>query len=191
MLNRTDHEKAYLAQFADTDYLLASSTIANGSFTVAAQPDFPRNITIAVTTSTITEGTVTVTGKDLSGNTISEVLNLATDTTLTGTKNFASVSSIVVAGLVGNDPADTFIVGIGSNIQLTIGRSTLVYVIVGSGSGTVGPYKFIDGTTGTTTNAAELKTAIAAGVYQYDASFSAGLRVILAGDTPITVVYNK
>ncbi len=191
MLTRADNQKAYLALFADTDYLLASTTIANGSFIVAAQPDFPRNITINVTTSTITAGTVTVTGADPKGITISEVLNLALATTLTGTKNFALVTSIVVAGLVGNDPGDTFIVGVGANVQLTTGRSTLVYVVVGSGSGTVGKYQFIDGTTGTTTDAAELKAAIAAGVYDYNASFANGIRIILSGDTPLTVVYNQ
>ncbi len=188
-LKRTDNIKAYVG-VADTDAILASTTIANGSFT-PVQPDYPRNITIAVTTSTITAGTITVTGTNfVTKLTDTEVLDLSAATTLTGTKMFSVIASVVVASLADNDPADTFIVGEGSTVQLTMGRTTLISAIVGSGASQVGKYQFINNSTGTTTNVAELKQAIAAGVYEFNCSIGIGLRVVISGATPITVVYN-
>lgn len=191
-LKRADHVKSYI-DVADTDFVVVSATIANGSLTVANATINPaRNITIAVTTSTITAGTVTVTGTNfLTGKQDTEVLNLALATTLTGTKMFSRITSVVVASLADNDPGDTIIVGVGSTVQLTRGRTTLVSAVVGSGAGQVGKYQFIDNITGTTTNLAELKQDLAAGVYEFNCSVSVGLRVVLAGATPITVIYNQ
>ncbi len=191
MLNYTDNRKAYILS-ADTDQIINSVVIANGSFALDGNVDFPRNITIAVTTSTITAGTITVTGINfLTGKSDTEVLNLASATTLTGTKVFSSITSVVVASLADNDPGDTFIVGMGATVQLTVGRTTLVNAIVGSGAGQVGKYQFINNNTGSTTNIAELKQAIAGGVYEFNCSIGIGLRLIISGATPITVTYNQ
>lgn len=191
-LKLSDHSKAYV-DVASTNYIVTSATIANGSLTIAHATLNPaRNITIAVTTSTITAGTVTVTGTNfITGKTDTEVLDLSAATSLTGTKVFSVISSVVVAGLADNDPADTIIVGAGATVQLTVGRTTFVSAIVGSGAGTIGKYQFIDNITGTTTNLAELKATIAAGVYEFNASVSLGLRLVLAGTTSITVIWNQ
>jgi hypothetical protein len=190
--NVQDNLKAYIG-VADTAYIVADAAIANGAATIAAQPDFPRNITITVTdaNTSISAGTVTVTGKDLDGSVISESLNLAVALTKTGTKNFKSITSVVVAGLVGNGAGDNLKVGIGSNVQLTYGRTTFVKALVGGGAGQVGKYQIIDGTSGTTTNVAELKQTIGTGTYDYYASINSGLRVIISGATPITIIYNQ
>ncbi len=190
MLQYSDHKVAYLAA-ASTTYVVASVDIANGTQTIAAQPDYPRTITITVTNthSDITAGIVTVTGLDLNGQPSVETLDLSSAFTLTGTHIFASVTSVVVTGLLGATAGDTIAVGIGDTCQLTYGRSTLINATVGSGAGTVGKYQFIDNNTGTTTNLAELKAAIAAGTYEWNASVSVGLRVVVTGTTPITVTY--
>lgn len=187
MQTLTDYNKALLT-LADTDSILTAVTIVDGDFPPDGQPDFPRNITIAVTTATITAGFVTVSGFDAAGNGVSEVLDLSGGTTLTGTANFATVSSIVVSGLVGEDPADTFIVGTGINIQLTQGKTVLVAVTCPVNT-TTGSIQIIDGTSGTTTNVAQLKSGIVSGVYKYKASIGSGLRIILNNGEPILITY--
>lgn len=103
---------------ATTNYIVASVNLTNTTFTLAHQPDVPRNVTIAVTDTTpsITAGTITVTGLDVNGSTITEVLDLSTGLTLTGTKVFASISSAVSAGAttLGGAGDETIIVGVGS-----------------------------------------------------------------------------
>lgn len=192
MLNYTDNIKAYLA-VATTGAIVASADIANGAQTIAAQPDYPRtiNITVTNTHADITAGTVTVNGTDFGGKVISESINLASVFTLTGTLIFRSVTSVVVAGLLNASAGDTITIDTGNTVQLTLGRTTLVSAVVGSGASQVGKYDILDNNTGTTTNIAELKQAIAAGVYEFNCSIAVGLRVVLAGATPLTVVYNQ
>lgn len=106
---------------ADNDRIVVSVDIVDGAQIVAVQPDVPRNITITVTDAdtSITAGTVTVAGEDVLGNAVSEVLDLAVALTLTGTKIFAKVDSVTVAGLTGADlTGDTLIVGVGNVIGL-------------------------------------------------------------------------
>ncbi len=191
-LKYNDNKKAYIS-VATTGSIVASVDIANGTQTILAQPDYPRtiNITVTNTHSDITAGTVTVNGTDANGRAISESINLASVFTLTGTLIFYTVTSVVVAGLLGATAGDTLTVDSGSTVQLTTGRTTLVNAIVGSGASQVGKYQFIDGLSGTTTNIAELKQAIAAGVYEFNCSIAVGLRVVMSGATPITVTYNQ
>lgn len=192
MLEYTDNKKAYLA-VGTVGAIVASVDIANGTQIILAQPAYPRtiNITVTNTNADITAGTVTVTGTDFNGKTITESLNLANAFTLTGTLILSTVTSVVVAGLVGATAGDTITVDTGGTVQLTLGRTTLVNAIVGSGASQVGKYQFIDNNTGTTTNIAELKQAIAAGVYEFNCSIAIGLRVVLSGATPITVTWNQ
>lgn len=192
MLQYTDNLKAYIA-VATTGAIVASIDIANGNQILAAQPDYPRtiNITVTNTHSDITAGTVTVNGTDINGKTTSEAINLASVLTLTGTIIFKTITSVVVAGLLGATAGDTITIDTGGTVQLTLGRTTLVNAIVGSGASQVGKYQFIDNNTGTTTNIAELKQAIAAGVYEFNCSIAVGLRVVVSGATPITVTYNQ
>lgn len=52
-----------------------------------------------------------------------------------------------------------------------------------------GSIKFIDGTSGSTTNLAELKSSISEGTYTFDVEFSTGLRIIAAANSKFTVSY--
>jgi hypothetical protein len=104
---------------ADTDQIVASVNLTNTTFTIAAQPDVPRNVTITVTDTTpsIIAGTITITGTDVNGTTITEVLDMAGPTlTFTGTKVFVSVTSVVSADatVLGGAGDETIIVGTGS-----------------------------------------------------------------------------
>ncbi len=186
-----DYQKLYITG-ADTNQIISSVTLADGDFPLDGNIDVPRNITIDVTSATVSAGTITVTGINfVTGLSDTEVLDLSDTNTLVGTKIFSTITSVVVAGLADEDPGDTFIVGVGTNVQVTVGKSILHYLIVGGGSGTVGSYVVIDGTSGTTANVATLKSGIAVGTYIFHVSIAKGLRVIVAGTEPLTVTYSK
>lgn len=188
MQREYDTQISYLSVTSSTNAIKTSTTIANGTFTPTHQPDFPRNITITVTTSTITAGTVTINGVDPTGNLISEILDLATDTSLIGTLNFVSVTNIIVANLAGNDPADTFIVGVGTNIQVSTGSSILHSVTVNSGTG---PYTILDAVSGSTTGTMAIISGATNKTYTYQCVMGQGIRVVMAGSNPITINWTK
>jgi len=192
MLKLTDNMKAYIG-IADTDYIVESVDIANGAQTLAHQPDVPRNITIVVTdlNTSIDAGEVTVTGTGLKGEIVSETLDLTSALTLNGTVMFKTITSVVVTNLNGEEAGDTIIVGIGTTAQLTLGRTTLESVIVLDDLGNVGSFGIVDNITGGTVNVALLATNIAAGVYEFNCSIEKGLRIIMSGDSPLTVTYNQ
>lgn len=105
---------------AATDTIVTDVLIADGAQIIAAQPDVPRNLTITVTDgdTSISAGDVTIIGEDISGNEVRETLDFTTALTLTGTKIFATVTSVTVANLVGNAAGDNIKVGIGNVIGL-------------------------------------------------------------------------
>lgn len=92
------------AATADDDLLLADHAGAGASSSVTvssflAQPDVPRNIVVTPTgtTADVAAGNVVVNGKDARGNSISETFAFLANasTAVTGTKAFASISSVV------------------------------------------------------------------------------------------------
>ncbi len=179
---------SYLSVASSTNAIKTITTVADGTFSPTAQPDFPRNITIAVTTGTITAGTVTVNGVSPTGALIAEVLDLALATSLTGTKNFASVTNIVIADLADEDPGDTFIVGVGTNIQVATGSSILHSITVNSGDG---PFTIIDNVTGSTTGTMAIISGSTPKTYTYQCSMGKGIRIIMASTHPITVNWSQ
>ncbi len=119
--------QAYLGQpvVATTNALVASVDWADGTLTIAAQPDCPRNVTVALTdvNNSITGGTLTITGKNCAGSVVTEVMSpdgLGGGKTLTGTKIFAKVDSVVIAGTTGAPlgGTDVVICGYGNVIGL-------------------------------------------------------------------------
>lgn len=186
---KEDYRKQYLTPIT-TDYVVADVLIANGTLTIAAQPDTPRNLTVTVTDGdvSITAGTVTITGTSPTGLTQTDVLTLPT-LTLTTTNVYASVTSVVVASLAGNGAGDNIKVGIGGTCQVKTGAGILKSVIVGTdAAGTIG---IIDNTTGTTVNVLQLKSSIATGVYTFDCLFKLGLRIILGhASLKVSVMYS-
>lgn len=71
--------------------------------------------------------------------------------------------------------------------QVVTGAGKLVRIILGETA--AGSIKIIDGTSGTTTNLAELKASIVEGQYDFGVAFGSGLRIITAGASKLTVVY--
>lgn len=81
----------------------------------------------------------------------------------------------------------TYISG-AATTQVKTGNGVLHAIVVGETA--AGAIQIIDGTSGSTTNLGELKASIVEGTYIFDANFSLGLRIITAGASKITVVYN-
>jgi hypothetical protein len=72
--------------------------------------------------------------------------------------------------------------------QVRTGSGLLRAIVVGETA--AGSIKIIDGTSGSTTNLGELKSSIAEGTYRFDCVFSAGLRIVTAAASKITVIYS-
>lgn len=115
---------AYLGDpiVATNNRIVSSVDFANGTLSIAAQPDCPRNLTVTLTdaNSSVTAGTVTITGLSCSGETITEVCTAAQARTgFVGTRIFASVTSVVIAAAAGATAGtDVIVVGVGSVIGL-------------------------------------------------------------------------
>ena len=93
-----------------------SATLAAGTGTTAVlrndgvnviQLDLPRAVSITIGTGTIADTAITVTGYDVYGQKLSEVIQTGTtqSTTVNGKKAFYQVSSVAVAGAVGGTVA--------------------------------------------------------------------------------------
>lgn len=106
---------------ADADRVVASCDWADGSLVIAAQPDVPRNITVVLTDAddSVT-GLITVTGVDARGRTVVETMapdGEGEGKTLTGTKLFARVDSVVISDTAGAEvDVDLVVVGVGNVI---------------------------------------------------------------------------
>ena len=105
---------------ADADRIVTSANMKVGSYTIAAQPDVPRNITLTHTAvgAADTLGTVTITGTDIAGQVITEVLTPSSGAAVTGAKAFKTITSVVGAGWVIGERNDTIVVGVGDKIGL-------------------------------------------------------------------------
>lgn len=73
--------------------------------------------------------------------------------------------------------------------QCATGRGVLRAIVVGETS--AGAISIIDGTSGTTANIGTLKASIVEGTYIFDTTFSAGLRIVTAGASKITVSWRQ
>lgn len=122
------------AVLADVDRIVTVANMKVGSYTIAAQPDIARNITVThaiVATGTDTLGTITVTGTDVLGAVISEVITPIAGDIANGTKAFKTVTSIVGAGWVIAGGNDTITIGVGNLLGLPVYISATSAVILG------------------------------------------------------------
>jgi hypothetical protein len=109
---------------ANVQAVVATATAADSTtFVIAAQPDAPRPLILTITDadSSITAGTITVTGLDSEGDVITLVHTYAGggSTTVTSTTNFASVTSVISSVLTGEGGvADTMSVGTTATIPM-------------------------------------------------------------------------
>lgn len=114
---------------ADDDKVVVSVDMKVGTYTLAAQPDVPRNITVTATAvgTADTMGTITVTGTNAVGQVISEVITPVAGSAVAGLKAFKTVTSVVGAGWVIDaveGTKDTIKVGIGTALGLPIKVAT-------------------------------------------------------------------
>ena len=122
---------------ADVDKIVTSTDMKVGAYTVAAQPDIARNITVTVTAvdTADTMGTITVVGTNINGKVISEVITPVADSTVAGVKAFKTVTSVTGAGWVIDAVEasnDTITVGIGTVLGLPILISSAAEVLLGA-----------------------------------------------------------
>lgn len=103
-----------------TNRFVVSANMKVGSYTVAnasSADSLARNVVATITQVggvNDTPGTLTITGTDVLGNTITEDLTLVANSTATGVKAFKTVTSVVGAGWVLNTGNDTIVVGTGN-----------------------------------------------------------------------------
>ena len=121
---------------ADDDLIVTSTNMKVGSYTVAAQPDIPRNITVTVTAGATADtlGTVTISGTNYDDDEISEVITPVAGSAIAGTKAFKSVTTVVGAGWVIDaveGTNDTIKVGIGNELGLPLMLDSAVEIMMG------------------------------------------------------------
>ena len=104
----------------DDDQVVTTEDMKVGTYTVTANPDFPRVITVthAAVGAVDTLGTITVEGTDSADAVISEVITPLSGTIATGLKAFKTVTSVTGAGWVIAEGNDTITVGTGPALGL-------------------------------------------------------------------------
>ncbi len=110
---------------ADDNRIVTSVDWADGALAVAAQPDVPRNLTVALTDAdNSVTGLMTITGVDAAGRTVVETMEpdgAGAGKALTGTKIFARVDSVVISDSAGEEAGvDVVIVGVGDVIGVPV-----------------------------------------------------------------------
>jgi len=103
---------------ADVDKVVTTTDMKVGTYTIAAQPALPVNITVSVTTvdTADTLGTVDIVGTRL-GRSVTETITPVAGSAIAGAKIFDAITSItgvgwVIDGVEGNE--DTITIGVGS-----------------------------------------------------------------------------
>jgi hypothetical protein len=139
--------------------------------------------TVAVGTDTL--GTVTVVGKNLAGQTITEVLVPVADSMVTGTQWFASIASITGADWVIAGGNDTITVGCAATAIIAQGSGTLEALQINTTSASTIVVADATGTIAT------LPANVAVGtLYEWEISFTDYLSVQLNGASDVTVIHS-
>ena len=159
-------------------------TIANGGVPVW---DGAARITVThsqVGGVTDTLGTITVVGKSLAGQTITEVITPLDGTVATGAKFFRSVTSVTGAGWIIDTGNDTIVVGVAADAYV-IGSGGVLYALV-INTAAAAAITLSDGR-GTI---ATIPSNQAAGTYYlYDVICSGYLKVATTSTNDITVIH--
>lgn len=120
---------------ADDDKIVTSANMKNGAYTIAAQPDVPRNVTVTATAGATadTMGIITVTGKR-AGVVISEVITPEAGSTVAGALAFDEIDSVVGSGWAIDESEgtnDTIKVGIGNELGLPFAMDATSEIMLG------------------------------------------------------------
>jgi hypothetical protein len=177
----------------DADRFVASADMKVGLYTLLVSGAMPtpgtaRRVTCTRTVvgGADTAGTIDIVGKNLAGQTITESLTPGANGILvTGTKWFASITSVTGVGWVTNTGNDTIVVGVDGN-----------YVVVAEGTGTLESITVNTTAAGSITLAdakgtiGVLPANVAVGNYEYGCNFSGYLRVELVAASDVTVIHS-
>lgn len=178
---------------ADVDQYVESVDMKVGAYTLAASTPSTAGARHVTCTRTVvdtadTPGTIVVVGKDLAGQTITETLTVGAHATLvTGTKWFATVTSVTGAGWVidaAEGSEDTITVGEDDQCVVAVGNGVLKSIVIGTTA--AGSITIAD-SSGTL---ALLKASISEGVYEFDIAYSGYLRVEPVAASDITVIHS-
>ncbi len=173
--------------------ILANGAMKNSAYTLEATLTMPEantarlltltHATVAAGTDTL--GTVTVVGTSLSGQAITEVITPVADSPVTGTKWFASITSITGAGHTTVGGADTIIVGCAGDAIIAEGSGTLHGVQINTTAAGAIVVSDAGGTIAT------LPASVAVGTfYLWDVEWSGWLRLTLAAASNVTVLHS-
>jgi hypothetical protein len=182
---------------ADVDRFVASTNMVVGTYGAPAAAAMPeantaRKVTITRTFAGAADvaGTITVTGTDLAGQTITEILTpSAVDVTLvTGTKWFRTVTSVFGTGtpgwsiVAGND---TITVGCAADAIIAEGSGVLHGIQINTTANGVITISDAGGTI------AILPANVAVGTfYLWEVNWTGWLRVVMAAASDITVLHS-
>jgi hypothetical protein len=162
------YDRFTAAPAASANRFVVSQNMLNGAYTLTGTLTMPspggRKVTVTHTAvSTVdTLGVITITGTNLAGATITDVITPLNGTTATGVKFFNTITAIVGSGWTAVAGADTVTVGCDASQAVLDGPGTLHAVVVNStAAGTV----TLADSKGTI---AVLKASIAEGTYTYD-----------------------
>jgi hypothetical protein len=177
------------ATAAVANRFVASANMKVGAYTVAnAAPAVPGARKVTVTHTAVdtvdTLGTIVVVGKDLLGNAITETITPLNGTIATGTKYFASVTSVTGVGWVIADGNDTIVVGHDAAAIVSVGGGILRSVVVNTTA--AGAITIAD-SSGTL---AVLKSNVVEDDFAFDMPWSGFLSVTLAAASDVTLVHS-
>lgn len=177
---------------SDADQYVTSVAMKVGAYTLAATTPSTagaRHVTCTRTAvgTADTPGTLVVVGKSLAGQTITETLTPGANGILvTGTKLFASVTSVTGVGWVIDAveaTADTIVVGEDDQCVIAEGSGVLHSIVIGTTA--AGSITIADAS-GTI---ALLKASIPEGVYAFDVAYTGYLRVEPVAASDVTVLH--
>jgi hypothetical protein len=188
--NTYTHQSAAPSAVADGYVLSANMGVKTYTLGASAPPFGARHVTLVrtVVNAADTPGTVIITGKDLAGQVQTETMIPGnTGVTVTGTKFFASITSIIAptGWVLGAAAADTIIFGWDAQCAIVAGDGVLHAVVVNTTAAGTITLTDAGGTIGV------LKASIAEGFYVYDVQFHGWLRCELAAASDVTVIHTE
>jgi len=117
---------------ADPNYLVTTTVMKVGAYTIAAQPLGSHVVTVTHTkVGTLdTLGIITIIGTDSDGKVVTEIITPTDSAVVTGAKGFEAITSITGSGwVIAGSDNDTLVVGIGA-IVAPVGKYIFAVMVV-------------------------------------------------------------
>ena len=117
---------------AVADLIVASADMKVGPYTKATDPTSPSliTVTVAATSTADTMGTITITGTDITDAVISETVVPVAGSTVSTTRAFKTVTTVVGAGWVVADGADKITVGIPATGTIEVRGQNISFMVI-------------------------------------------------------------